>query len=548
MVVISLGTDSTDLVVTNGYRVWQRKVPIGGNHFTKALTKELRLTFAKAEQTKRNATKSENPKAVFQAMRPIFSDLVTEIQRSIGYFTSLDRNAQIEGVVALGNALKLPGLHRYLSDNLKQDVQTVKAFRALEGDAVVGDPRFQENLMSFGVCYGLCLQGLGRAKISTNLLPQEIVTQRLIREKKPWAVAGVAALLAGCAINFVSHVFAWHSANIQMREDFQSAISQAESVKRISSDLMAKNKDAVSEFERIDAIGKNLVSNVEGRLLWLELFKAIDAALPREDPQQKREKIGDRRELHIQSVECQAFEDLATWYQGIEKAHQEDYRAIYGRSPGESVPQGDAAAVTPASAPPAASPSSDGAEPSAAKPAGPGRVIELRGYHYHNEDTNEQGPTFVRNTLLKNLYESRVKLPDGPGGELVEVPIQDLGIGYPVIVFKSAISKPQFLVDPSAAPGGVSPRTPEALGGKAPPASVVARSERTDGGDAPLQPVGQEVKRFDFVVQFCWAETPHSKRREIARARAEAARAAAEVASQTNDAHSAPANNPPGGA
>jgi type IV pilus assembly protein PilM len=46
VVVLSLGTDTTDLVVTNGYRVWQRSVPVGGNHFTRALTKELKLTFA----------------------------------------------------------------------------------------------------------------------------------------------------------------------------------------------------------------------------------------------------------------------------------------------------------------------------------------------------------------------------------------------------------------------------------------------------------------------------------------------------------------------
>ena len=28
-----------------------------------------------------------------------------------------------------------------------------------------------------------------------------------------------------------------------------------------------------------------------------------------------------------------------------------------------------------------------------------------------------------------------------------------------------------------------------------------------------------ELKRFDFVVQFCWKETPKSARREIAEAR-----------------------------
>ncbi len=82
VVVVSLGTDATDLVVTNGYRVWQRSIPLGGSHFTKALTKELKLTFAKAEHLKRNATAATDPKAVFQAMRPVFSDLLTELQRS----------------------------------------------------------------------------------------------------------------------------------------------------------------------------------------------------------------------------------------------------------------------------------------------------------------------------------------------------------------------------------------------------------------------------------------------------------------------------------
>ncbi len=118
IVMVSLGTDATDLVVTNGYRVWQRSVPLGGNHFTKALTKEMKLTFAKAEHLKRNATTAQDPKAVFQAMRPVFNDLLTEVQRSIGFFTNLDRTAKIGRVVAMGNALKLPGLRRYLAQSL----------------------------------------------------------------------------------------------------------------------------------------------------------------------------------------------------------------------------------------------------------------------------------------------------------------------------------------------------------------------------------------------------------------------------------------------
>ena len=183
-------------MITNGYRVWQRSIPIGGNHFTKALTKELKLTFAKAEHLKRNAMKAENPKAVFQAMRPVFSDLVAEIQRSLGFFTSNNRNAKLGDMVALGNPMKLPGLQRFLSQNLDQEVKLIDSFNNLVGGTATAGPQFKENQLTFGVAYGLCVQALDAGQLRTNLLPDEIVTTRLVRAKKPWAVAAAALLLA----------------------------------------------------------------------------------------------------------------------------------------------------------------------------------------------------------------------------------------------------------------------------------------------------------------------------------------------------------------
>src|SRR4051812_20034602 len=55
VVALDIGTDSSNLVITDaGKIIWQRPIPIGGNHFTRALTKDLKLTFAKAEHLKRN--------------------------------------------------------------------------------------------------------------------------------------------------------------------------------------------------------------------------------------------------------------------------------------------------------------------------------------------------------------------------------------------------------------------------------------------------------------------------------------------------------------
>ena len=56
VIVLDMGCDNTTLMVSNGKKIWVRNIPIGGNHFTRALTKEMKLSFAKAEHLKCNAT------------------------------------------------------------------------------------------------------------------------------------------------------------------------------------------------------------------------------------------------------------------------------------------------------------------------------------------------------------------------------------------------------------------------------------------------------------------------------------------------------------
>src|SRR5437763_293409 len=201
IVCLEIGTDSSNLVITDGGRIiWQRPIPIGGNHFTRALTKEMKLTFAKAEHLKRNATKSgaSELKKILAALKPVLNDFVGEVQRSLGYFTNTHRDAQIEYMVGLGNAFRLPGMQRFLAEKLQLEVRKLDKMTRLEGE-VLTTPIYAENVLSFGVAYGLALQGLTRAKLVTNLLPGEIRLERLVKAKKPWAVAAAALLLLGAA-------------------------------------------------------------------------------------------------------------------------------------------------------------------------------------------------------------------------------------------------------------------------------------------------------------------------------------------------------------
>ncbi len=532
--ILSIGVDTTDLVVTNGFRVWQRSIQIGGSHFTKALTKELKLTFGKAEHLKKNAAKAEDPKAVFQAMRPVFSDLVAEIQRSIGFCTSNNKWARDLGeVVAVGNAMKLPGLQRYLAQNLDIPVKMAEEFENLAGGSVTAQPAFQQNHLSFPVAYGLCVQALGKAQMSTNLLPEDIVMQRIIRAKKPWAVAAAAALMAGLAFNYSSYVSAYQTADVD--NDWKQALSQAASTKQFTGGLESTNTDLKSKFDNISQMGKNLASNVDGRLLWPELWAALNAAIPKdtrpeEERQETPEDVMSREEVHITSMDCTHMEDLSTWFTAVQPLWEEaqsgrdiadvaEAAAATGEADPNAPPEeGAAVEAPPVEAAPvdeyafdATGGAAAGDGTATAGPSGPGWVIQLRGHHFHNERGGRIGQQFLRETLIENLMNGSIQLPDGPPGPdgsptMIDVSFAELGISHPVIVTKRRIVDVQY--------------DPEAVEGDDANARVARGPAMDRGGFAadgqPKPPELWTLRRLDFVVQFAWKPTlRHS--RELAR-------------------------------
>lgn len=183
---LELGCEFTTAVITNGRTCWIRHLPLGGNHFTMALVKEMKLTFERADHLKCRLKQSPDSAAVIRILRPLFEEFVSDIHRSIGLFSSVNRHAKIGQVVCTGNAAKLFGLRKYLEQHLQYETVLVDRFDAIVGDVVLHSPIFRENILSFAAAYGLALQGLKQAYIQTSLLPLEIAMARRILRKKPW--------------------------------------------------------------------------------------------------------------------------------------------------------------------------------------------------------------------------------------------------------------------------------------------------------------------------------------------------------------------------
>ncbi len=323
IVLLDIGADNTDLIISDGTRIWQRNVPIGGNHFTRALTKELKLTFAKAEHLKRNATKAPDPKAVFTAMRGIFNDFASEVNRSIGFYGSVNRTAKILKVVGLGNGFKLPGLQKFLQQNLNGlEVEKLEEFSKLAGDEVKNAPQFLENLPSFAVSYGLGLQGLGQSQLRTNLLPPEVEQVRLIRRKKPWALAASALLMLGFSALFLGDYRAYATV---VNEPFKEAVDKAKAVATKGSAYATAYATAKSDFDTKLKEGKSLVISDDQRATWPKFLQLVSAHIYdpaveyKLDPKVPKDiKLLDKLRIHVDAIKPVYRLDVATdWYSQI---------------------------------------------------------------------------------------------------------------------------------------------------------------------------------------------------------------------------------------
>lgn len=221
--IINIGVENTDLVVCSKSNLWQRCVPMGGNAFTRAIAETFKLNFVKAEKLKRTAAMSKYARQVFQAMRPVFSDFVSEIQKSIGFYGTSNPDTKITQVIALGGGTKLRGLLKYLQQSLQMPVEKPDAFKHLTISEDVSAAKFTENVTDLGVAYGLALQGLGFSKIESNLLPKAIASSMAWASKAKYLTLAACALLAVSAASIGRTVL--DSAKYKTQQDVRQKVA-----------------------------------------------------------------------------------------------------------------------------------------------------------------------------------------------------------------------------------------------------------------------------------------------------------------------------------
>ncbi len=272
MIVLDMGASTTDLLVINPPRFWLRPLLLGGNAITERLQAHFGISYQESERIKERASESAREAQLLRVIRPVVGNMLSEIQRSLGYYKSLAKGVKFTRILALGNAFKLRGLDRALAEGLPYPIGELKGLQRFEFAAPLTRKDFQPYLAGSCAALGLLVQGQGLGHIRINLVPEELVRTAVMNRKKPMLIGAAAGLLLIAGIFVVSE-------RGQSRELAGHAHTGEEAynrIRKIDQDFAEAQRQVEAQQDKL----KSLAEPEVARDILLRTIQEIVQALP----------------------------------------------------------------------------------------------------------------------------------------------------------------------------------------------------------------------------------------------------------------------------
>ncbi len=164
-IIVNIGTTYTQIIVTyKGFVRFTRSLSIGGDELTKAIQKELNLDYMQAEEYKKvyGLDESQVEGKVFKAVRPMFDNILLEINRSKTYYTTHNPDVIINRVILSGGTALMPGLLLYIANKLDVEAELANPWRNIKISEKISHSR--QELLDTGASYSTAV-GLALKKV-----------------------------------------------------------------------------------------------------------------------------------------------------------------------------------------------------------------------------------------------------------------------------------------------------------------------------------------------------------------------------------------------
>lgn len=284
-VLLDVGSKTTNLILIENEKIYNRSIPVAGNAITKEIAQAFGCSLEEAERLKvergyvamGGVTEDADEVAdrVSKVVRTVLTRLHAEISRSINFYRSQQGGSAPSHLYLTGGTARLPQIAEFFQETLRVDVDFLYPFET----GVALGPRIdraelQENgafILSESV--GLALRMTDGAAIRIDLMPPELVKEAQTIRRIPSLVVGAVAFLAALGAGWVAESRATDVANAKC-EQVQARNGK---FKTMESRLKAELREESEVREKSDELQK---------LLWwrsavLQRVRAVrDSLLP----------------------------------------------------------------------------------------------------------------------------------------------------------------------------------------------------------------------------------------------------------------------------
>lgn len=162
ILLIDMGEKYSDIVGINGGKVYfTRAMSVGGESLTRAISINLGLDMASAEEYKKayGLKEMQLEGKIKAAITPVFSSMAEEIRRALASFRE-EQNKAADLLVLSGGGANLPGLAEELTRILGIEVQVIQPFIKMDTTKIVLPLDLNTDGCRFSLAVGLSLRGI----------------------------------------------------------------------------------------------------------------------------------------------------------------------------------------------------------------------------------------------------------------------------------------------------------------------------------------------------------------------------------------------------
>jgi len=143
----------------NGNIYFARSISLGGESITRAISVNLGLDMASAEEYKKayGIKEMELEGKIKSAIMPVFESMAEEIRRAMALYSE-SNNRAIELLVLSGGGAKLPGLAEEFTRILGIEVQVIQPFLKIDSQKIVSPINLEVDGYRFSTAVGLALR------------------------------------------------------------------------------------------------------------------------------------------------------------------------------------------------------------------------------------------------------------------------------------------------------------------------------------------------------------------------------------------------------